>query len=364
MDFAAKPGADERLGFAAGDAAPLQIRPFAAADSATWEGFVAAAPDATIFHTLGWQRAIARSVGHVSHYRCAWRGPRLVGVLPLVHVRSPIFGNALFSVAFGVYGGILAADQDAARALAADAAQLGDNLGVDYVELRHIAATDFGWATKSDLYVTFCRTLAPSSDANLKAIPRKKRADLRKAIDNRQLSVEVGVDLGTFYRIYSESVRNLGTPVMPRRFYAAILEELGPAAELSAVRGPDGHVAALMTFYFRDRAMPYYGGATPAARPLHAYDLLYWNQMERAVARGTPVYDFGRSKRGTGSFDYKTYWGFTPEPLNYAFHLGRKTELPDVNPLNPKYRLMIETWRRLPLAVANAIGPFIARQIG
>jgi FemAB-related protein (PEP-CTERM system-associated) len=346
------------------EGASVLIRPFAEGDGPAWDSFVAAAPDATLFHGLAWQRAVTTSLGHEAHHLCAWRGDRLAGVLPLIHVRSRLFGNALFSAAFGVYGGILAADDEAALALALEAARLGDRLGVDYVELRHIAETRLGWVTKSDLYVTFCRTLAASSEANLKSIPRKKRADLRKAIDNKQLAVEVGVDLDTFYRIYSESVRNLGTPVMPRRFYAAILAELGAAAELSAVRGPDGHVAALMTFYFRDRVMPYYGGATPAARPLHAYDLLYWSQMERAVARGTPVYDFGRSKRGTGSFDYKTYWGFAPEPLHYAFHLGRKRELPDVNPLNPKYRLMIETWRRLPLAIANTAGPFIARQIG
>lgn len=344
--------------------APVAVRPFVEADAPAWEEFVASAPAATLFHGLAWRRVVAGSLRHSTPYRCAWRGDRLAGVLPLVHVRSRLFGNSLVSVGFGVYGGILAEDDAAAQALADDAARLGATLGVDHVELRHVDEREFGWTTKSDLYVTFCRALAPTSAANLKAVPRKKRADLRKAIDNRQLSVEVGGDFETFYRIYSESLRNLGTPVLPRRFYAAILKELGPAAELSAVRGPDGPVAALMTFYFRDRVMPYYGGAIPAARPLHAYDLLYWSLMERAVARGALVYDFGRSKRGTGSFDYKTYWGFTPEPLHYAFHLVGKTELPDVNPLNPKYRLMIETWQRLPLAIANAVGPVIARQIG
>jgi FemAB-related protein (PEP-CTERM system-associated) len=348
----------------ADQSASVAVRPFAEGDASAWEAFAAAAPAATLFHGLAWRRVIAKSLRHPTYYRCAWRGDRLAGVLPLVHVRSRLFGTSLVSVGFGVYGGILAEDDAAARALAEDAARLGEALGVDHVELRCIGESQLGWVTKSDLYVTFCRNLAPSSEANLKAIPRKKRADLRKAIDNRQLSVQVGGDFDTFYRIYSESLRNLGTPVLSRRFYAAILEELGPAAELSAVHGPDGPVAALMTFYFRDRVMPYYGGAIPAARPLHAYDLLYWSLMERAVARGALVYDFGRSKRGTGSFDYKTYWGFAPEPLHYAFRLVRKTDLPDVNPLNPKYRLMIETWRRLPLAIANAIGPVIARQIG
>ncbi|HUZ73963.1 MAG TPA: FemAB family XrtA/PEP-CTERM system-associated protein [Stellaceae bacterium] len=357
MDLATQAADDHACG-------ALGVRPFAAGDTAAWEGFAAAAPTGTFFHALAWRRVVERSLGHRCYYRCAWRGDRLVGILPLVHVRSPLFGSALIATGFGVYGGIVAADDGAARALAADAAALGTELGVDYVELRHMQPSAIGWSTKSDLYFTFCRRLAPSREANLKAIPRKKRADLRKAIDNPALTVEVGADFATFFRIYSESLRNLGTPVLPRRFYAAIVEEFGEAVELSAVRGPEGPVAALMTFYFRDRVMPYYGGATAAARPLHAYDLLYWSLMERGAARGAALFDFGRSKAGTGAYDYKTYWGFAPEPLHYDFHLLRRADLPDVNPLNPKYRLMIETWRRLPLAVANAVGPLVARQLG
>lgn len=166
-----------------------------------------------------------------------------------------------------------------------------------------------------------------------------------------------------FYRIYAESLRNLGTPVLPRRFYTAIADEFGDAVELSTISGPEGPVAALMTYFFKDVAMPYYGGATPAARPLHAYDLQYWRLMGRALERGCSIFDFGRSKRGTGAFDYKTYWGFEPTPLAYQFHLVRRRELPEINPLNPKYRLMVDTWKKLPLPVANTLGPFVARQI-
>ena len=345
-------------------AEPLEIRPFSDADAPAWEDYATGAPDATFFHRLSWRSVVEESLGHRGHYRCAWRGDRLVGILPLIHVRSRLFGASLVSVAFGVYGGIVADDPMAARALAADAAALGGTLGVDHVELRHTAPSGIGWHTKEDFYYSFERRLAPTRDANLKAIPRKKRADLRKAIDNPALRVETGADLDIFFRIYAESVRNLGTPVLPRRFYAAIAQAFGDAVEISAVHGPEGPVAALMTFYDRDRVMPYYGGATPAARPLHAYDLLYWSLMERAVARGATLFDFGRSKRGTGAYDYKTYWGFEPAPLYYDFHLVRGRELPEVNPLNPKYRLMIETWRRLPLPIANTIGPLIARQLG
>ena len=346
-------------------AAPaLVVRPFEARDEAAWEAFVDACPTTSFFHRAGWRRVIEKSLGHRSYYRCAWRGDQLVGILPLIEVKSRLFGHALVSLAFGVYGGIAALDDSSGLALAADAAALGQSLDVDFVELRNEAPNNIPWLAKTELYFTFQRRLADDDAANLKAIPRKKRADLRKAIDNKALSVDANADIKTFYRIYSESVRNLGTPILPQRFYAAIAAEFGGAVELSTISGPEGPVAALMTYFFKDRVMPYYGGATPAARPLHAYDLIYWKLMARALDRGAHIFDFGRSKRGTGAFDYKTYWGFEPTPLHYQFHLVRQKELPEINPLNPKYRLMVDSWKKLPLPIANTVGPFIARQIG
>lgn len=345
------------------DGLPLLVRSLAPQDEGAWESFVFSAPHSTFFHRAGWRRVIERSLGHNAHYRCAWRGETLVGILPLIEVKSRLFGHALVSLAFGVGGGIVATDAAAVAALAKDAACLGERLGVDFVELRHETAYDIPWLAKPALYFTFRRAIASDEGANLKTIPRKKRADLRKAIENRNLSVDAAVDPRTFYRIYAESLRNLGTPVLPFRFYAAAADEFGNDVEISTINGPDGPVAALMTYFFKDVAMPYYGGAIPAARPLHAYDLLYWRLMTRALERGCRRFDFGRSKRGTGAFDYKTYWGFEPTPLHYQFHPVRRQSLPDVNPLNPKYRLMVESWKKLPLPVANALGPMIARQI-
>ena len=132
----------------------------------------------------------------------------------------------------------------------------------------------------------------------------------------------------------AQSVRNLGTPVYPRRFFAAIAEEFGDAVELAVVHGAAGPVSAVMAFYFRDQVCPYFAGGLPEARTEHAYDFMYWSLMDRATERGARLFDFGRSKRGTGAFDYKLSWGFQPETLHYQFHLVRGTELPNVNPLN------------------------------
>ncbi|MDE2167156.1 MAG: FemAB family PEP-CTERM system-associated protein [Alphaproteobacteria bacterium] len=345
---------------------PLQVRPLADGDEAAWEDFVARSPQTTFFHRVGWRRVIGNTLGHGAHYHCAWRNGRIVGILPLIHLRSRLFGDALISTAFTTGGGIAADDDAATQALANDAARLGERLGVEFVEMRQASALTLGdrWITKDGLYFGFERPIAAADADNLKAIPRKKRADLRKAIDDRRLVTDVDASVETFFRIYAESLRNLGTPVLPRRFFAAIKATFGDAVEISTVAGPEGPAAALMTFVFKDRVLPYYGGAVPAARRFHAYDLMYWAQMRRAADRGLRIFDFGRSKRGTGSFDYKTYWGFAPEPLSYQYRLMTRNDLPEINPLNPKYRLMVGTWQRLPLTVANLLGPRIARQIG
>jgi FemAB-related protein (PEP-CTERM system-associated) len=257
----------------------------------------------------------------------------------------------------------VAEDEAARDALAAAAIERGQRLGVGHIELRSECASLADWITKSDLYATFRRELAASESTAMAQVPRKKRADLRKSL-NAGLTVELGGDPYAFYAVYAQSVRDLGTPVFPRRLVDAIVQEFAPICELSMVRRGEQPLAALLSFYFRDQILPYYGGAVPKARALHAYDLLYWSLMRRAVVRGALVMDFGRSKRGTGAFAYKTYWGFEPTPLAYQVKLVGVTRPPEVNPLNPKYRHMMAIWQRLPLAVANRLGPMLARQIG
>ena len=327
-----------------------------------WDAFVADHPDGGWFHRAGWRRVVAKAYGHQTPYLIARQGTEVRGILPLVHVRSPLFGRSLISTGFGVHGGILTADPGTADRLAGEAARLGERLGVAYVELRGGPSAP-GWQPKSDLYATFERELAADEAANLKAIPRKKRADVRKSLA-KGLIVETGCDLGLFWRIYAESVRNLGTPVFPQRFARAIVNEFGPDVEISLIRQEDQPLAALMSFYFKDRVLPYYGGAVAAARPVHAYDLLYWSQMCRAVARGVRIFDFGRSKIGTGAFDYKKFWGFEPRSLDYHFKLVRGREVPNVNPLNPRYKTMVALWQKLPLWFANRLGPAVAHGLG
>ena len=166
------------------------------------------------------------------------------------------------------------------------------------------------------------------------------------------------------HAVYGESVRNLGTPVFSRKYFALLCEEFGEDAEILIVEDQGAPIAAVLSFYFRDQVLPYYGGGTPEARTRAGNDLMYWEVMRRAADRGCRIFDFGRSKVDTGAFSFKKNWGFAPTPLNYEFKLRTGDAIPDVNPLNPKYRLMIETWKRLPLPVANLLGPMLVRNLG
>ena len=328
-----------------------------------WDEFVLGAPAGTFFHRAAWAGVIGRAFGHTPHYTLAERDGSIVGVLPLVHLRSRLFGNALISNPFCVYGGPLAADGEVAAALEAHAAQLMTRVGAASVEFRHLHPAESDWVERPDLYVTFRKPIVADAEANMKAIPRKQRATVRKGIQHG-LTAIANRDVATLHRIYAESVRNLGTPVFARRYFQALAEAFADCSDIVTVLDGDRPIASVMNFYFRDEVLPYYGGGTREARERAGNDFMYWSVMKRAGEQGCRLFDFGRSKLGTGSFAFKKNWGFTPEPLHYRFKLRPGVAIPDHNPLNPKYRLFIEAWKRLPLPVANLIGPHIVRAIG
>lgn len=341
----------------------LQIRRMDAANAPRWDAFIATCPEATFFHRAGWAEVLRQAFHHQAHFLYAETDSVIQGVLPLGHIRSRLFGNALISMPFCVYGGVIAHDETVRSALEQAAIDLARSLRVDYLELRQRQLCHADWPAKRELYVTFRKAIDPDPENNLKAIPRKQRAMVRKGIDaGLQSEIDEGVD--RLYLAYSESVRNLGTPVFSRRYFATLKAVFGPDCEVLTVTHQGQIVASVMNFYFRDEVLPYYGGGSERARDLKGNDFMYWEVMRRACARGVRVFDYGRSKVGTGSYSFKKNWGFTAEPLHYEFQLVKATDLPDVNPLNPKYRLFIEAWKRLPLPVSRWLGPFLSRNLG
>lgn len=311
----------------------------------------------------GWKRVIERAFRHRTHYLLAERGGMVTGVLPLTHVKSLLFGSSLISNAFAVRGGPVAADVESLSALEDEALRLMKGLAVPVLELRDFSANRTGWASKSNLYATFRRALDPSIERNLKSVPRKQRAMVRKGIRyGLRSAIDDGVD--QLYRVYAESVRNLGTPVFAKSYFLILREEFVDCSDIVTVSHNGRAVASVLNFYFRGEVLPFYGGGVRTARSLAANDFMYWEVMRRACERGYRIFDFGRSKVGTGSYAFKCNWGFEPTPLVYQFRLAQGRAMPDLNPLNPKLAALVAAWKRLPLAVANRLGPMIVRGIG
>jgi len=340
----------------------MEIKRLDNASKDKWDLYVDSQPDATFFHKAGWRDVIEKAFDHNAYFLYAEEDGQIVGVLPLGHVNSFLFGNALVSTPFCVYGGIVSDSEQARTELNACACQLARELAVDHLELRNIRKNDLGRPVK-ELYVTFRKSIDSDSDKNLLAIPRKQRAMVRKGIA-AGLSSIIDPDMDRFYNIYAESVRNLGTPVFSKKLFCVLREVFGEACEVISVEHKGRVVSSVMNFYFRDEVLPYYGGGIAEARDLYANDFMYWEVMRRAAIRGIQTFDFGRSKVGTGSYRFKIHWGFEPQPLYYEYDLVRSDYIPDINPLNPKFQIFIAAWKRLPLPVSKLIGPMLARNLG
>jgi FemAB-related protein (PEP-CTERM system-associated) len=337
----------------------LTIRLLSPEDIPAWNRYVYGAPNGSVFHLAEWKAVFEKSLRHQAFYLFAASGDQIRGVLPMVHIRSRLFSNILSSLPFLAYGGMLISDPRAGSLLQTEAQAIAEKLGVDYIEFRNREPMNPDWLAKST-YVTFRKPIPESEGECMKSIPRKQRAMVRKGIGHG-LESRVENHLDNFYPIFSESYRNLGTPVLSRAYFEAIKKGLGSDCEILTIFKDESAVASVMSYYFRDEVVPYYGGSLATARSLMANDFMYWELMRRSCESGKRTFDFGRSREGTGSYRFKKHWGFVPEPLHYEYSLVNQSEMPDLSPGNPKYRLAIQLWKRLPERLTRALGPMLAR---
>ena len=339
-----------------------------AAERTRIDDYVRAHPDATPFHLTGWNVAVARACGQTAHCLVAQTADgEVVGVLPLTEIRSPLFGKALVSTGFAVDGGILTRRDAVADALAASAWGLAEKLGCPSLELRGGPSPGKDWIVDETTYLGFSRDLAADDEAQLLAIPRKQRAEVRKSLDG-ELQVAIGNwpnDLAMHYTVFSESVRNLGTPVFPAKLFREVAKELGDHADIVTVSHRGTPHASVFSVYLNGTVYPFWGGGTREARALKANDRLYYELMRHARAdKGCTRYDFGRSKAGTGVAAFKKNWGFEGVPLRYAKRVAPGETPREMNPMSPKYRMQVAVWKKLPLWLANTMGPVIAKGLG
>ena len=338
-----------------------------------WDEFVLAQPGGTFFHLWAWREIIASRFNFEPLYLCVQDSGQLCGILPLFLVKSLIFGRCLVAMPIGVYGGIVAANDSASALLLTEATRLASELEVRYLELRGNPYGDFDVLTyangsaaswqRKDLYFTFLNTIDADNEANLARIPRKQRRMVRQGEKHGLTAVFDNTRLQEFYDVYAESVRNLGTPVYSYDYFRDLVNMFGDCCKVLLVEHRQKVIAGVMSFFYRDQVLPYYSGAVKEWLQLAPNDFMYWQLMCFAASQGYKVFDFGRSKEGTGSFNFKRHWGFEPRALPYWSYSPKGKSIPDTSPLNPKLRWAVRVWRGLPLPITKSLGPHIVRHI-
>jgi FemAB-related protein (PEP-CTERM system-associated) len=338
-----------------------------------WDEFVLARPESTFFHLSAWRKILQESFGYEPYYLWARDAGAIRGVLPLFLVKSVLFGRSLVAMPVGVYGGPVAVDAPAHDALLQAATCLAKEEAVRYLEIRGnpFSQGEFGadangsasrWSRK-DLYYTFLSQLDSADEANLARIPRKQRRMVRQGEKHGLKAVFDNRRLLEFYSIYAESVRNLGTPVYGLKYFKNLVLEFGERCKVLLIEYQGKAIAGVLSFFFRDQVLPYYGGALKEYVHLAPNDFMYWELMRYAAAHGYKVFDFGRSKEGTGPFHFKRHWGFEAKRLPYWYYAVNGHSVPDTSPLNPRLQWAIRIWRGLPLGVTKLLGPHIVRHI-
>ncbi len=339
----------------------IRLRTYEEKAGGAWDQYVKYHPGASLFHLIAWKRAIEAAFGLESRYLLAEDQSGIRGVLPLFLTKNIVQGRALISTPFAVYGGICASDDEAQQELCATAQQMASAEKVQYLELREQwSCFDPEFAVK-DLYVTFDQVLPADSEQLLRSFPRDTRYMIRKAQKAGLCAVTDNGQLDIFYEIYASSVHQLGTPVFGKHFFQILLKEFADCSEITVVWNGKRAVAAVLSFHFQDCVLPYYGGSLPEGRQLAANNFMYWEVMKRAIERGFQKFDFGRSKKGTGAYAFKTQWSMRPRPLPYMYHLVARKDVPNFSPVNPRFQLLTAAWKRLPFWASKLLGPRLVR---
>jgi FemAB-related protein (PEP-CTERM system-associated) len=340
----------------------IEVRQLAPGEEHQWDQFVTSSPSGTFCHLSGWKRVIEQVLKHPCYYLTARRGQEISGVFPIGRIRNKLFGDCLISLPLAVYGGICADDQDSYFSLLKAGSDLSNRLGVKYLEMRNRTEPFPSSLPGKDLYVTFTQDLSPGAENLMQQLPRDTRYAVRKSL-KAGLAWTEDLRPDEFYEIYARSVHRLGTPVFSRQLFARFQSEFPKQCRLFGVRKGAAAIAGVLCFYFRDQVMPYYAGALPEYYKDSPNNFMYWNLIVQSHREGYRYFDFGRSKRGTGSFSFKSSWSMEVTGLPYRYQLIRAKDIPHMSPIDQKFRAPVALWKRLPFAWTKILGPRVIRWI-
>ncbi|MBL8201867.1 MAG: FemAB family PEP-CTERM system-associated protein [Chromatiales bacterium] len=331
--------------------------------TAEWDDFARTTPGGTLYHRLAWRRIFAGEFGWETHYLGARDASGLAGILPLVRLKSRLFGDFLVSLPCVNYGGVVARNEAADRLLVSAAVELAGSLRVSHLELRELQPRDSAWPVRTDK-VSMQGGLAANPEEHWGQLPAKLRSQVRRPQKEGATARIGGAELlPQFYAVFARNMRDLGTPVYGRSFFAAIARELGEHMDVVIADLHGQPVAAGILLHSGGRTEIPWASSLRSANRLGVNMLMYWESLKRAISRGSTVFDFGRSTQDSGTYRFKRQWGAEPVPLYWHYWLADGGALPRLNPSNPKYALAIAAWQRLPLWLANGLGPHIVRNL-
>ena len=330
-------------------------------DSGDWDDYVHRSPFGSPFHLTAWMKTIEETFGYRSVYLMARNKDRLVGLLPLFVIEN-IFAQdpAVHSVRC-----LRVSDSPEVQATWREQVEtIAGGLGVDYVELRNAHPEQCLGFSRLNRYVTFTQQIGPDEQEIIEAIPRKTRYMVRKSLKQDFTTTIRKEPTLNFEDLYARSLRRLGTPSFPSSFFAALARNFGARMDVREVEFQGKVVSSVLTFFFRDQVLPYYGASDATYNTVAPNNFMYFDLMRWGGRHGYRVFDFGRSKKNIGgSYDFKAHWGMTERELPYEILLVKRKELPNFTPANPLFDLPRKIWQHVPLPVTRFLGPWFVRLV-
>ena len=343
------------------DAAPLRIHSLTSETEAKWDEFAQQHAKATFFHQIGWKKVMQATYGYQPSYFWSERNGRITGIAPAFLISNWMTGRCLISLPFAVYGGVCANDAESEAALIAHLEALAETESVEYLEIRNRAGAILPGFQANPRYATFTLPLVPDTEALYKSLPKDIRYMIRKG-EKAGLTIQRGQDqLDAFYHLMTVNLRRLGTPAFPRALFQNLLREYPSQTDITVVYSGDKPVSGGMSFFSKDWMQPYYIGSLDEAKGLAANNFLWWELMKLGAQKGCATFDFGRSKKDSGNFDFKKKWNPQIDTLSYQVRLVRRKALPNFSPANSKFQMATNAWKKMPLSLTRALGPYVVR---
>lgn len=343
----------------------MKIRLYEEKDAVRWDSFVNSRPDSNCYHLIGWKKVIEESFGHRTYYLLLEKdNGEISGVLPLVHLKSMLFGNFMVSIPYFNYGGICTEDEASYSLLLKEAVGIAKKEGSRHIELRDTRIIENGLQRK-EAKVSMRLQLPDSADSLWSSIGSKLRSQIKKP-EKEGIYSRIGreEELDSFYDVFSANMRDLGTPVYSKRFFCNILKTFPETSWISSVYAKDNKaIASGFLVGFRDTI------EIPWASSLRSYNsyspnmLMYWTSLKFGCNSGYKFFDFGRSTPGEGTYRFKEQWGAKPFPLYWYYWVRDGKAMPELNPKNPKYSAAINIWKKLPVGLTRLIGPSIVKNL-